>query len=323
MTTARLARYRTVADTLAVRSDKQLVELLDATPITRSGIGGTARVLDVDAVRVFAKRIPLTDVERAHPHSTANLFGLATHWQYGINSPGFGAWRELAANVITTDAVLTGASGAFPLLYHWRVLPGTQPAPTDPMHPALRPRLDAITNATAGIVLFLEHIPQTLRAFLDAHGPDAADWLEERLHTDIPALNATGLLHFDAHPGNILTDGERLYIADLGLATSPRFDLDADEAAFVDAHRDHDLGYAAMVLVNWLVSTVDGHTDAATRHARIDAYAAGAPCDSPVIRRHAPAAAVMNAFYRRLFAGDHTAPYPQRELAAALGKPAG
>jgi hypothetical protein len=314
----RLARYRTVADALAVRSDRQLGALLDATPVIRSGIGGTARILDVDGVPVFAKRIPLTDVERAHPHSTANLFGLAPHWQYGINSPGFGTWRELAANVITADQVLTGGCDAFPLMYHWRVLPGTQPAPTDPIHPQLRPRLDAITAATAGVVLFLEHVPQTLRAYLDAPGPHVADWLERRLFTDIPAMNAAGLLHFDAHAGNILTDGERLYIADLGLATTPRFDLDAAEAAFVAAHRDHDLGYAAMVLVNWLVSTADGLTDATARHARIDAYAAGAPCDSAIIRRHAPTAALMNAFYRRLHAGDLTAPYPAPELADIL-----
>jgi hypothetical protein len=317
--------YRTVSDTLTLRSDRQLTALLDRTPILRTGIGGTARELDIDGTPVFAKRIPLTDIERAHPHSTANHFRMAPHWQYGINSPGFGAWRELAANIIATNLVLTGISDAFPLLYHWRVLPGTAPPPTDPIPPALQPRLDAITHATAGIVLFLEHRPQTLRTLLDARtaaGPDAvaatATWLEQRLFTDVAAMNTAGLLHFDAHPGNILTDGTRLYFADFGLATSPRFDLDTDETAFVAQHTDHDVGYAAMVLVNWLVTDVDGRTDVAARHARIDAYAHGADCDSTIIRRHAPAAAVMNRFYRQLHDGDHTAPYPRQELATAL-----
>ncbi|WP_327046130.1 hypothetical protein OG320_31420 [Microbispora sp. NBC_01189] len=57
---------------------------------------------------------------------------------------------------------------------------------------------------------------------------------------------------------NILTDGERLYIADLGLAVSPRFDLSTQEILFLERNRTHDLGYAMMRLVNWLVSAICG-----------------------------------------------------------------
>jgi hypothetical protein len=35
------------------------------------------------------------------------------------------------------------------------------------------------------------------------------------------------LLHLDGHLGNLRTDGERLYLTDFGLVTSPRFDLSA------------------------------------------------------------------------------------------------
>ena len=45
-------------------------------------------MLDVDGVAVFAKRIPLTDLELAHPHSTANLFELPVYCQYGVGGPG-------------------------------------------------------------------------------------------------------------------------------------------------------------------------------------------------------------------------------------------
>ncbi|MFF8401556.1 hypothetical protein ACF06P_07965 [Streptomyces sp. NPDC015684] len=47
---------------------------------------------------------------------------------------------------------------------------------------------------------------------------------------------AQGLLHFDAHFENILTDGRRLFFADYGLAISSRFELDKDEADFFDRH---------------------------------------------------------------------------------------
>jgi hypothetical protein len=47
----------------------------------------------------------------------------------GLGSAGFGAWRELAAHIMTTNWVLSDEHRAFALLYHWRVLPG--PAATE------------------------------------------------------------------------------------------------------------------------------------------------------------------------------------------------
>ncbi len=47
--------------------------------------------------------------------------------QYGIGSPGFSAWRELAANMIVTEGVLASETESFPLLYHWRLVPGRPP----------------------------------------------------------------------------------------------------------------------------------------------------------------------------------------------------
>ncbi|NED97633.1 hypothetical protein G1H11_20245 [Phytoactinopolyspora alkaliphila] len=88
--------------------------------------GGSAKV-DIDGVPVFAKRIPLTDREFAHPRVTSNLFDLPMFCQYGVVSPGFNAWRERAANVMMNDTMLAGETGAFPLLHHWRVLPGRPP----------------------------------------------------------------------------------------------------------------------------------------------------------------------------------------------------
>lgn len=53
-------------------------------------------MIEVDGAPVLVKRIPLTDRELAHPHSTANLFGIPARWQYGmyrLPGPGLNAWR--------------------------------------------------------------------------------------------------------------------------------------------------------------------------------------------------------------------------------------
>ncbi|WP_344862930.1 serine/threonine protein phosphatase [Planomonospora alba] len=349
---ARVGRYGEVASALALHSDRQLGEALEQARVLGSGVGGTSVLLDVDGVPVFAKRIPLTDLERraGNVMSTANLFGVPAFCQYGIAEfagPGFGAWRELAAGVMTTNWVLTGRSAAFPLLYHWRVLPGAPP-PTEEHadveavvrywdgSPAVRDRLHALARASAGIVLFQEFIPHRLDDWLTARlaaGRDAAvaagAMVESCLLADVAFMNGQGLMHFDGHFGNILTDGERLYIADLGLATSPRFDLSAQEAGFLERNRTHDLGYALMRLVNWLVTHVCGVEDPqyggpARRNEYVRACAAGAdpvgapPAVAATIRRYAPVAAAMNDFYWDLFGTSRTTPYPGEEIEHAM-----
>lgn len=130
---------------------------------------------------------------------------------------------------------------------------------------AVRQRLHALARASAGIVLFQEFIPYHLDDWLAAQlaaGQDAAvaacAMVESCLPADAAFMNGHGLMHFDAHFGDILTDGRRLYIADFGLATSPRFDLSAQEIGFLDRNGTHDMGYALMRPVNWLVTNVCG-----------------------------------------------------------------
>ncbi|MFI6734194.1 serine/threonine protein phosphatase [Nonomuraea sp. NPDC050451] len=345
----RVHRYSDVASALALHSDRQLGELLEQAQTLGSGIGGTSVLLAIDGVPVFAKRIPLTDLERqaGNVMSTANLFGLPPFCQYGIGGPSFGAWRELAASVMTTNWVLAGRSAAFPLLYHWRVLPGAPP-PIDEHadveavvqywdgSAAVRDRLHALARASAGIVLFQEFIPYNLRDWLAAQltaGQDAAiaasAMVESCLLTDVAFMNGQELTHFDGHFGNILTDGERLYIADLGLATSTRFDLSTQEIGFLERNRTHDIGYALMRLVNWLVTEICGvktppNGIPAQRNEYIRACADGAdpagapPAVAAVIRRYAPVAAAMNDFYWDLFGTRRTTPYPSEKIERAM-----
>ncbi|RKR87674.1 hypothetical protein BDK92_1966 [Micromonospora pisi] len=342
---ARLASHATVSTTLALLSDRQLGRLVsDAEPVG-AGIGGAAVSMEVEGLRVFVKRVPLTDLERRpeNVRSTANLFQLPTSCQYGIGGPGFGAWRELAANVMTTNWVLSGRNGSFPLMYHWRVLPGAVPTPEEHTDvegavaywdgsPAVRERLRAVARSSTTVVLFLEHIPLTLDEWLTRQVGDGADAIdsacqlvERSLTEDVAFMNTNGLLHFDAHLRNILTDGRRLYFADLGLATSPRFDLSPAEHDFLRANSSHDACYAVTALVNWLVSRIVGAATpapfgAAERNELVRRYAKGEqptqlpPTATAIVKRYAPIAAVLNDFYWTLHGESRTAPYPYEEV---------
>ncbi|TDB74764.1 serine/threonine protein phosphatase [Micromonospora sp. KC723] len=345
----RVSRYSDVSSALALHSDQQLAAMVERAQVLGSGIGGSSVRCEVAGVPVFAKRVPLSDLERRAENvmSTANVFGLPPLCQYGVGSPGFGAWRELAANVMATTWVIAGRTAAFPLLYHWRVLPGAPPPAEEHADveatvrywgasSAVRDRLHARAQVSASVVLFQEFIPRTLDDWLAVQltaGPDAVTaactMVESCLLTDVPFMNTHGLVHFDAHFGNVLTDGRRLYLADFGLATSPRFDLSAEEKVFLRRNRTHDLGYALMRLVNWLVTNVCGIATPADggpvrRNEYVRACAAGAeptaapPVIAAMIRRYAPAAAVMNDFYWDLFGVDRATPYPEERVERAL-----
>ena len=119
-------------------------------------------------------------------------------------SLGFGAWRELAANTMTTNWVLAKQTEAFPLMYHWRVLPGTAPLAEEladidrvvayrDSSAAVRRRVNALAQASASVALFLEYIPQRLDTWLTergqlAAGPDAVAaaclMVQQRLSAD-------------------------------------------------------------------------------------------------------------------------------------------
>jgi len=130
MFSTRRTRHELMSASLAARDEDELAALITDALGGAVGVGGASSVIDVDGTAVFVKRIPITDRELAHPHSTANLFGLPTACQYDMHplaGPGFGAWRELAANLTVTEGVLAGASEHFALLHHWRVLAGRPP----------------------------------------------------------------------------------------------------------------------------------------------------------------------------------------------------
>ncbi len=332
MAVGRIVQHAEVSDALASYSDGELASLVATAREGSVGVGGGSGVLVLGAMPLFVKQIPLTDRERAHPRSTANLFDLPMSCQYGMGGPSFSAWRELEANLTVTDLVLSGETESFPLLYHWRVLPGRAPVAAEHAdidatvaaldgHPAVRARLTALADASSSLVLFFEYLPLPLRRWLSEDPAAKASRVERQLFEIVAALASCELLHMDAHIENMRTDGERIYLADFGLATSPRFDLTVDERAFVDRNATHDADYAAMRLVNWLVTdacAVPSSVAApyAARNEYVVRCAGGdIPRDVPrvvagILARHAPAAARMNSFYGKLFDGEVHAQYP-------------
>ncbi len=276
----RLERHATVARALAGMSDAELAAAVAAATPIASGIGGLVAAMEIERAPVFVKTVTLTDAERAAERSTANLFELPLVYQYGIGSAGFGAWRELAAHELTTAWVTTGACAAFPLLHHARVLPIAPMGMLDledqvaawAGSPAIRARLTALGDATAGVVLFLERLPHDLRGWLRTAGV-VPSWLEPELLHVASFLGAHDFVHFDMHFGNLLTDGARIYVSDFGLALSSTFSLSGDERAFLDRHRDYDRDYVLSELFG--VTGDPRHaTVAATMTARLAAVRA-------------------------------------------------
>ncbi|MFD3457601.1 protein kinase family protein [Streptomyces sp. NPDC058691] len=342
---ARLTAHSAVSTSLAMRSDRALRELVDAAVPIGSGIGGKSALLEVAGTPVFVKRVPLTDLERQPEHirSTANLFELPTFFQYGVGTiggPGFGAWRELAVHTMTTNWVLAAEYEGFPLMYHWRVLPDSTPLPEELADieravaywgggSQVRRRIEALQQSSASVALFLEYIPQNLHRWLETQvqaGDQAVNracaMVESELAAGTSYMNSRGLLHFDAHFENILTDGRRLYFADYGLAIASGFELSQDEADFFDRHQTYDRCYTATYLVNWLVTALYGYQreDRDGRYALVRAYAEGErPTGIPeaaaaILARHAPIAAVMSDFNRKFQRQSRQTPYPLEEI---------
>ncbi|MFK0256250.1 protein kinase family protein [Streptomyces sp. NPDC090445] len=346
---ARLAAYGTVATSLSLLSDRRLGDIVASAPPVGSGIGGRSAELDVDGTRVFVKRVPLTDVETRpeNVRSTANLFGLPMFYQYGVGSAGFGAWRELAVHTMTTNWVLGREYEGFPLMYHWRVLPDSPPegfvdgfggidgavAHWDGS-PAVRERLEAVGRSSHSLVLFLEHVPQTLGTWLFEHrfehgfehredpAPAGEDspyaWAEDALARGAAFMSSRGLVHFDAHFRNLLTDGRLIYFADFGLALSSGFELSAAEERFLSDHLAYDRHYTASHLLRYhLVDRVRGGTEA---DVFLQEWIAGRRPDgvqpeiAAIIGRHARAAVVLDGFHRRLLTESKRTPFPAAEL---------
>jgi len=277
---SRLDTYFDLSTRLAQIDDSALHSLLKSNDAPQGW--GSNRIIDLDGTRVFAKAVPLTERESLRPGCTENLFQLPAYYNYGVGSAGFGVFRELATHVKTTGWVVSGSIDTFPVMYHHRILPkiGAEPLQRPGEldryvaywndNPQIREFANARLDATLDLVMFIEYVPHVLYDWLPAN-QDKLPMVMEGMAATLSFLRAHGLIHFDAHLGNILTDGEQVFLTDFGLTQDDEFDLQPAERAFLDSHRHYDSGEFAYALTRPLRKTVVDWPDA-TKRALCDRF---------------------------------------------------
>jgi len=79
-------------------------------------------------------------------------------------------------------------------------------------------------NANYELVLFLEHMPYAMEAWVLANRHKISQVLED-LRRAITFLRKNGMVHFDANFENVVSDGKQAYLTDFGLVLDKRFTL--------------------------------------------------------------------------------------------------
>lgn len=246
--------YFELSSHIAQLNNTQLRSLLDDHESNAGNSGwGTNQTLTFGELKVFAKRVPVTALEYENLFSTKNLYNLPTYCNYGLGSTGFSVFRELVTHIKTTQWVLDGQILTFPLLYHHRIMPYFGPR-SEVDEAQLKSYMEYWGNsenagqylldrasATHELVLCLEHIPHVLGEWLRDHPGQLQPSLRD-LRTTIDFLSTKGIIHFDAHFYNALTDGDRTYLTDFGLVLDKSFGLTKDEENFLEQNALYDYG---------------------------------------------------------------------------------
>lgn len=334
----RIKLYGKISTSLACLSNVKLKQILANGKPVHEGIGGKSALISIDDIPVFVKKIPLTDLEQLPQHfmSTANIFDLPLCYQYGVGSAGFGAWRELATHIMTTNWVITGECANFPIMYHWRILP-SDPGGININYwgdmekycqywensAVIRKRVQDLNQASMHIALFLEYVPQNLHDWLSvqiAKGGDSAEtavaFVDVQLREINKRMNTLGLVHFDAHFENILTDGKLIYLSDFGLALSSKFDLSTEETEFLQQHQSYEQAFAAVNLLHRIITSLFGkeHWEICLRENLTGELTNVPPAIKTIINRYAPIALLMDEFLQKLQKERKSTPYPTAQL---------
>jgi hypothetical protein len=217
------------------------------------GSWGKHQVMDVGGSKVFVKRVPVTQIEYENMFSTRNMYELPAFYNYGYGSVGLGVWRELVMHIKTTNWVLAGEIATFPLMYHYRIVPfdGVRADMDAEQHARYvaywgvddnigRYMLDR-ARAEYELVLFLEYVPHDAATWLLNNPPGMSDVIED-MEATVAFLRKKGIIHFDAHFLNILTDGKQAYLTDFGLVLDRHFDLTSAEKQFYRQNTNYDYG---------------------------------------------------------------------------------
>ena len=256
---SRIDTYWKLNTHFAYIDDSQLISTLANEGETLGW--GKNQVLKIGGSKVFVKRVPITDLEYKHMYSTKNLYGLPTYYNYGIRSAGFGVFREILMHIQTTNWVLQGSIDNFPLMYHYRILPRQ----SEKVRIDLQQHKQYVeywnsndnieryivdrVNANYEVALLLEHFTNGYSWFKNNIG-QLNHTIRDMLKT-ITFLRKNGVIHFDIHFYNILTDRRKPYLIDFGLVLDRRFDLSDAEREFYNKHSYYDYGALLSILENF------------------------------------------------------------------------
>ena len=247
----RRARYFKLSTTLSQVDTPTLATLLRKRDGTQ--IWGGNQVHQLCGARVFVKTFPITALQYEHMYSTRNLYQLPAYYNYGVGSAGFGPFREIVTHIKTTNWVLEGAIENFPLMYHYRILPTSFEDPGLGKKQLdkyirywngsknLRRYIEDRAKAKYEVCLFLEYIPNTLAPWL-RRNLNKAPMVVDQMKNVLSFLRQQGVVHFDSHHGNILTDGKKLFLTDFGLVCDESFELSNRERVLLRENRYYDCG---------------------------------------------------------------------------------
>lgn len=250
----RTEKYFQLSSQLAGLDNTQLRSLFDDSESGISSLSsGRNYTIVLGQAKIFVKRIPITNIEYENLFSTKNLYNLPTYFNYGVGSIGLGVFRELVTHIKTTNWVLEGAIASFPLMYHYRIIPFFGQRGDIDMenytsfveywgnNANIGNYVLDRANANYELILFLEYIPHVLATWLQEKPNKLQKSLDE-LHKTITFLRRKGIIHFDAHFYNTLTDGKRTYLTDFGLVLDKSFLLTKDEESFFKQNQFYDYG---------------------------------------------------------------------------------
>ena len=263
----RIDTYYKLNTHLIYLDNEKLNSLFDSKRDARGW--GENHIIKLGKSKVFVKKIPLTDLESNNMFSTKNLYDLPTYYNYGVGSAGFGVFRELLTHIRTTNWVLQGEIENFPLMYHYRIIPRSgEKVDVDTewynkyvkywnSNENIGRYIVDRTNAKYEVALFLEYIPYQFSKWFGKNISRLDAFIGEIPET-LMFLRKNGIIHFDVHFGNIVTDGNKPYLTDFGLALDKRFDLNETERAFFRKNTYYDYGEFLLCVGEYVSSVYQG-----------------------------------------------------------------
>ncbi len=248
----RISTHYKLNSTLSSLSNSEIKTMLKNNEVG-SGWGKNFEV-KLGGTKVFVKSIPLTELEYKNQFSTKNHFKLPLYYNYGVASAGMGAFRELNTHVKTTNWVLSGEIENFPLMYHYRIVKKDKTSKKwtkvdKKSHDDYvrywnsSKRIDEYIlerkKAKYEIIIFLEHFPHVMMKWLKPN-ISRINEMKAKSFKIFDFLQSKGIIHFDTHFGNLLTDEKNVFLTDFGLALDKNYHLSKKELEFYKEHKFYD-----------------------------------------------------------------------------------